>query len=144
VGAPRREPLAVGSGMSHASNLFWGFAGYSEEMAAARGLTVFAEKLELFTAEHASPYAKKAWYKMVVSADDEGQVKKGQIIGFQAITQEKHLGDLIARWADIIGERETVWQLPKHNWIHQPLVGNPGSNAYTMTFFHKFTARLGS
>jgi len=135
-------PLAAGSGMSHAANLFWGFAGYSEEMAAARGLSVMAEKLELFTAEHASPYAKKAWYKMVISTQDKGNVKKGQIIGFQAVTQEKHLGDLMARWADIIGERETVWDLPKHNWIHQPLVGNPGSNAYIMTYFNKFTARL--
>ena len=135
-------PLAVGAGMSHASDLFWGFAGYSEGMAAPRGLNVMAEKIELFTAEHASPYAKKAWYKMVVSAEDKGTVKKGQIIGFQAITQEKHLGDLMARWADIIGEKETVWDLPKHNWIHQPLVGNPGSNAYIMTFFTMFTAKL--
>jgi len=135
-------PLAVGSGMSHASNLFWGFAGYSEEMAAARGVKVLAEKIELFTAEHASPYAKKAWYKMVVSAEDSGSVKKGQIIGFQAITQEKHLGVLMARWADIIGEKETVGDLPKHNWIHQPLVGNPGSNAYIMMFFTSFSGKL--
>jgi len=135
-------PLAVGAGMSHAADLFWGFAGYSEGMVAACGLNVIAEKIELFTAEHASPYAKKAWYKMVVSAEDKGTVKKGQIIGFQAITQEKHLGDLMARWADIIGKKETIWDLPKHNWIHQPLVGNPGSNAYIMTFFTMFTAKL--
>ena len=135
-------PLAVGAGMSHAADLFWGFAGYSEEMVASRGLKVMAEKIELFTAEHASPYAKKAWYKMVVSADDQGAVKKGQILGFQAVTQGKHLGDLMARWADIIGEKETVWDLPKHNWIHQPLVGNPGSNAYILTFFTLFTAKF--
>ncbi len=135
-------PLAVGAGMSHAADLFWGFAGYSEGMVESRNLKVLAEKIELFTAEHASPYAKKAWYKMVVSAEDQGTVKKGQIIGFQAITQEKHLGDLMVRWADIIGEKETIWDLPKHNWIHQPLVGNPGSNAYILTFFTKFTAKL--
>ncbi|NOY68798.1 MAG: FAD-dependent oxidoreductase [Deltaproteobacteria bacterium] len=135
-------PLAVGAGMSHAADLFWGFAGYSEGMVASRDLNVMAEKIELFTAEHASPYAKKAWYKMVVSAEDQGTVKRGQIIGFQAITQEKHLGDLMARWADIIGEKETVWDLPKHNWIHQPLVGNPPSNAYIMTFFTMFTGKL--
>ena len=135
-------PLAVGSGMSHAADLFWGFAGYSEEMASVRGLKVLSEKTELFTAEHASPYAKKAWYKMVVSAENKGSIKKGQIIGFQAITQGKHIGDLVARWADIIGEKETVWDLPKHNWIHQPLVGNPPSNAYIMTFFTLFTAKL--
>jgi NADPH-dependent 2,4-dienoyl-CoA reductase/sulfur reductase-like enzyme len=135
-------PLAVGSGMSHACDLFWGFAGYSEGMAATRGLRVLADKLELSTAERASSYARKAWYKMVVAAEDRGTVKRGQIIGFQAITQGKHLGDLIARWADIIGEKETVWDLPKHNWIHQPLVGDPGSNAYSMTFFTMFTAKL--
>lgn len=135
-------PLAVGSGMSHASELYWGFAGFSEEMAAKRGLKVLGEKLELFTAEHASPYAKKAWYKMIVAAEDKGPVRKGQIIGFQAITQGKHIGDLIPRWADIIGERETVWDLPKHNWIHQPLVGNPPSNAYILTYFNLFTSKL--
>ncbi len=135
-------PLAVGSGMSHAGDLFWGFAGYSEEAARARGLKVLAEKIELFTAEQASPYAKKGWYKMVVAAEDLGDVRRGQIVGFQAVTQEKHLGDLIPRWADIIGEKETIWQLPKHNWIHQPMVGNPPSNAYILTFFTKFSAIL--
>ena len=141
-GIDLKGPLAVGSGMSHAADLFWGFAGYSVDMAAAHGVKVMAEKMELFTAEHASPYARKAWYKMVVSAEDKGTVRKGQIIGFQAITEGKHLGDLMARWADIIGEKETVWDLPKHNWIHQPLVGNPGSNAYIMMFFNLFTAKL--
>jgi NADPH-dependent 2,4-dienoyl-CoA reductase/sulfur reductase-like enzyme len=135
-------PLAVGSGMSHAGNLFWGFAGCNEENAAKRGIKVIAEKIDLFTAEHASPFAKHAWYKMVVAAQDHDGVKKGQIIGFQAVTQEKHLGDLIPRWADIIGQKETVWDLPKHNWIHQPMVGNPPSNAYILTFFTLFTAKL--
>jgi hypothetical protein len=71
-------------------------------------------------------------------------VKKGQIVDFQAITQGKHLGDLVARWADIIGERETVYDLPKHNWIHQPMVGNPISNAYILVFFNMFMAKLGA
>lgn len=135
-------PLAVGAGMSHTAELFWGFAGYSEEMASLRGLEVMAEKLDLFTAEPESRYAKRAWYKMVVSAEDKEDIKKGQIIGFQAITEDKHLGDLMPRWADIIAEKETVYDLPKHNWIHQPMVGDPGSNAYIMMFFTKFTAKL--
>ena len=79
---------------------------------------------------------------MVVAAEDDAKVKKGQIIGFQAITEGKHLGDLMARWADIIGEKETVYDLSKHNWIHQPMVGNPGSNAYILMLFNKFTAKL--
>lgn len=137
-------PLAVGSGMSHTCGLFWGSAGCSAEMATARDLKVYAEMIALTTAEDASPFAQKAWYKMVVSSEDKGQVRKGQIVGFQAITQGKHLGDLIARWADIIGERETVYDLPKHNWIHQPMVGNPGSNAYILMFFNLFTAKLGA
>lgn len=142
-GVHLERPLAVGTGMSHTADLFWGFAGYSEEMASAQGIEVVAEKLDIFTAEPASPYAKKGWYKMVVSAMDKGDVKKGQIIGFQAITENKHLGDLMPRWADIIGEKETVYDLPKHNWIHQPMVGDPGSNAYILMFFNKFTGKLG-
>ncbi len=136
-------PLAAGAGMSHTCDLFWGFAGYSAEMAAARDLKVLSEKIDLFTAEEASSYAKKAWYKLVVSAEDKGTVKKGQIIGFQAVTEGKHIGDLMARWADIIGARETVADLPKHNWIHQPMVGNPASNAYIMMFFNLFSVKLG-
>jgi len=135
-------PLAVASGMSHTSDLFWGSAGYSVEMAEARGCNVLAQMIELSTAEDASPFAKKAWYKMVVAAGDNAKVKKGQILGFQAITEGKHLGDLMARWADIIGEKETVYDLPRHNWIHQPMVGNPGSNAYILMFFNMFTAKL--
>lgn len=141
-GMELQGPLAVVSGMSHSSDLYWGSAGFSAEMAEARGCKVLTEKVELSTAEDASPFARKAWYKMVVVAEDNAMVGKGQIIGFQAITERKHLGDLMARWADIIGERETVNDLPRHNWIHQPMVGNPGSNAYILTFFEKFTAKL--
>ncbi len=141
-GMELQGPLAVVSGMSHSSDLYWGSAGFSAEMAEARGCKVLTEKVELSTAEDASPFARKAWYKMVVVAEDNAMADKGQIIGFQAITERKHLGDLMARWADIIGERETVNDLPRHNWIHQPMVGNPGSNAYILTFFEKFTAKL--
>ena len=142
IGMELQGPLAVASGMSHTSDLFWGSAGYSAEMAEARGYNVLTEKVELSTAEDASPFAKKAWYKMVVAAEDSARVKKGQIIGFQAITEGKHLGDLMARWADIIGEKETVYDLPRHNWIHQPMVGNPGSNAYILMLFNMLTAKL--
>lgn len=141
-GMELQGPLAVASGMSHTADLFWGTAGFSVEMAEARRCTVLAEKVELSTAEDASPFARKAWYKMVVAKEDSTKFKKGQIIGFQAVTEGKHLGDLMARWADIIGERETVYDLPKHNWIHQPMVGSPGSNAYILMLFNKFTAKL--
>jgi len=141
-GMELQGPLAVVSGMSHTSDLFWGSAGYSAEMAEARGCDVLTEKVELSTAEDASPFAKKAWYKMVVAAEGNAKIRKGQIIGFQAITEGKHLGDLMARWADIIGEKETVYDLPRHNWIHQPMVGNPGSNAYILMLFNMFTAKL--
>ncbi len=141
-GTPVDGPAVVGAGMSHTLGLFWGSAGYGEEFAESRELRTVAQKLELFTAEAASPMAKKGWYKMIAAAEDKNGIKKGQIIGFQAVTEEKHLGDLMARWADIIGAKETVYDLPKHNWIHQPMVGEPGSNAYIMMFFNQLKSKL--
>ncbi len=48
----------------------------------------------------------------------------------------------MASWCDIIGSRETVDDLPRHNLIYQPIVGDPTSNAYIMQFFNKFKGQL--
>jgi NADH oxidase (H2O2-forming) len=120
VGMPMALPPATVWGVSEIFGLHWGAVGWSREAAERAGLKVDVLSLPVRSRDPFMPSGKDGVWKVVVAAEDGGGLVKGQILGFQVVTEGDSPLSLAERFVDIITRRERVSHLFGHYFIHSP------------------------
>lgn len=131
MGMPMTLPPATVWGVSEIFGLHWGAVGWSRELAARAKLAVDVLALPVRSRDPFMPSGKDGLWRVIVAAEDGGGLVKGQILGFQIVTEGDSPLHLAERFLDIVTRRERVSDLfgryfihsPSHNAVDDPFLG---------------------
>lgn len=122
LGIPMTAAPATPWGVSETLGLHWASVGWTEEAAMAMGLAVTSLTLPYNTHEPYMAINREGLWKLTVATAPDGKtgIRPGQILGFQAIMEDKSPLFLAERFLDFVTRRETVMDLARHYFIHSP------------------------
>lgn len=120
AGRPMELPPVTAWGVSEIFGLHWGSVGWTEEMANRVGIPAASLSQPVRTRDPFMPEGREGLWKLVVAAAPHGNIKPGQILGFQVVQDGDSPLFLAERFIDIVSRRETVMDLFGHYFIHSP------------------------
>lgn len=122
LGMPMTAAPATPWGVSETLGLHWASVGWTEEAATAMDLAVTSLALPYNTREPYMAANREGLWKLTVATapDEKTGIRPGQILGFQALMEDKSPLFLAERFLDIVTRRETVMDLARHHFIHSP------------------------
>ncbi|HOG18265.1 MAG TPA: FAD-dependent oxidoreductase [Syntrophales bacterium] len=121
AGRPMPLPPVAAWGVSAVFGLNWGSVGWTAEAAKRAGIATATLIQPIRTRDHFMPEGQDGVWKLVVASAPHGEVKSGQILGFQVVQEGESPLTLAERFIDIVARKETVVDLFGHYFIHSPV-----------------------
>ena len=120
AGRPMELPPLTAWGVSEIFGLHWGSVGWSAEAAQKAKFPVVSLVQPVRTRDPFMPEGREGAWKLVVASAPHGNIRPGQILGFQVVQDGDSPLFLAERFIDIVSRGETVMDLFGHYFIHAP------------------------
>ncbi len=120
AGRPMPLPPVTVWGISAVFGLNWGSVGWTAEAAGRAGIPAAALIQPVRTRDSFMPEGRDGLWKLIVATAPHGEIRPGQILGFQVVQEGESPLNLAERFIDIIAGKETVMDLFGHYFIHSP------------------------